>query len=121
MSQATYSGVTDLTLMLEAFKPFLINPPPDLLIDANAPWFAARAQYTMLRQRLTLLAVAMVIGIRAELGWLVRAEASYQLRDGLKVSAGYITYQPGSEFGPFYGLGRHDRLFGQLRWDFRLH
>ena len=61
-----------------------------------------------------------MVGWTAKGGWLFRGEASYEILDGLKTGLGYVTYQPGDDFGLFYGLHDHDRLFTWLRWDFRV-
>ena len=117
----TWTGVQDLVVGFEVLKPYVINKPHGMLFDANAPTFALRASYKMLRERLTLSAAAIFVGWYREQGWLVRADVEYEILDGLAVRAGYVTYQPGSaEFSPFMGLDRHDRLFAQLRWDFQI-
>ncbi|MEZ4264915.1 MAG: DUF1302 family protein [Myxococcota bacterium] len=116
----TYSGVTDLTLALEISKPWLLGDIDDLLIDASAPFIALRASYTTLRERLRLDAAFSMIGWKAELGWLIRAQATWAVRDALQLQAGVITYHPGDDFGPLTGLERHDRLFVGLRWDFQI-
>jgi hypothetical protein len=62
--------------------------------------------------------VAAVIGLERYNGSFVRAELARTLREGLLLSAGYVAYLPGEEFGPFYGFERNDRVQLQLRWDF---
>ena len=54
-------------------------------------------------------------------GGLFRVDLSYRILDQLKAGVGYIHYLTGEEFGPFYGLEEHDRLFAQLRWDFTVY
>jgi hypothetical protein len=116
----TYSGVTDLTLALEISKPWLLADVDGLLIDADAPFIALRASYTTLRERLRLDGAFSMIGWKAELGWLIRVQATWAVRDALQLQAGVITYHPGDDFGPLTGLERHDRLFVGLRWDFQI-
>lgn len=116
----TYTGVTDLTLALEISKPWLLGDIDDLLIDPDAPFIALRASYTTLRERLRLDGAFSMIGWRAELGWLIRVQATWSIRDALQLQAGVITYHPGDDFGPLTGLERHDRLFVGLRWDFQI-
>ncbi|MEZ4437293.1 MAG: hypothetical protein R3F65_33285, partial [bacterium] len=76
-----------------------------------------------LRQKLQLSAVATVFGLTAEHGWLLRAEAEHAFADGFSAGVGYVHYGTGrdGEFGPFYGLDEHDRVFARLRWDFTLY
>ena len=117
----TWTEVDDLIIALEIHKPWIIDEPDNLLFDAGAPTIMLRASYSTLREDLQFMLVGMMMGWTAELGWIVRGEISYKLIDGLKLSGGYITYQPGDdEFGPFFGLDSHDRIFVKLRWDFRI-
>ncbi len=116
----TWRGLPQTTLGLEFARTTLLEPVADMLFPVDAPMAVLRAQRTALRERLELQAVGMVFGLTAQYGWLARAEASYALRDGLRAGVGYVTYQPGEEFGPFAGLDRHDRLMARLRWDFAL-
>jgi hypothetical protein len=120
MAGLSFTGVRDLRLSLELLKPWVLNDRDDWLLIPDRPVFAARASYTLLRERLQLSAVASFTGFQLEQGWFLRGEGSFTIRDGLKVNAGYITYQPGSEFGAFYGLDTHDRFYFGLRWDFTI-
>ncbi|MGM0578454.1 MAG: DUF1302 family protein [Myxococcota bacterium] len=114
----TWTPTSDLRWALEVWKPWLVDPPDDLLYDVDAPLIALRGTWTTLRERLELHLAATAFGWTADLGWLLRGEITWKPRDDLAVGGGYITYQPTSEFGPVYGLERHDRLFATLRWDF---
>lgn len=117
----TWTGVQDLMLAVELWKPWVVEGPDETLIDLDAAFFALRASYKLLRDRLRLLAAVSVVGWSSYQGLLLRAEATYEIIDSLKVSAGYISYLPDDDaFGPFFGLDRHDRLFARLRWDFQL-
>ena len=116
----TWNGVEDLMIGFEVSKPYLVDKPDNLMFPADAPTFVLRGQYQLLRQRLTLSLVLMSMGWNMEYGWLGRAEASYEILDGLNVYAGYVTFQPTREFGPLFGLEDHDRLFVKLRWDFQV-
>ena len=116
----TWRGIDDTTLAIEGSKSYLFDRPEVLLFPVDAPVLMLRAMHQAMREDLTLLVAASAMGWQAEFGWLVRAEASYKLAQALKVSLGYITYQPTDEFGPFAGLSSHDRLFMRLRWDFAM-
>lgn len=116
----TWRGLADTTLGLEVDKATLLDTPTAMLIPVDATQIVARIQHTALRERLDLLGVATAFGLRGQYGWLARCEASWLLRDGLRVGLGYVTYQPGDELGPFAGLDRHDRLTARLRWDLAL-
>ena len=60
MLGVTYTGVADLNVALEVQKGVFLDEPADLLFPADAPIFAARAQYQLLDQRLTLTGGATV-------------------------------------------------------------
>lgn len=116
----TWRGIDDTTLAIEGSKSYLFDRPDVLLFPVDAPIMMLRGMHQAMREDLTLLLAVSAIGWQAEYGWLARAEASYKLAQALKLSLGYITYQPTDEFGPFAGLKSHDRLFARLRWDFAI-
>ncbi|HIN86144.1 MAG TPA: hypothetical protein EYN06_06660 [Myxococcales bacterium] len=116
----TWTGVSNLMISLESSNRWYLDRPEHLLVELDQPLFALRGQYTMLRERLKLSAMVIMMGLKAEMGWMARVEANYELRDGLKLGLGYISYQPGDEFGLLLGLTNHDRIVAQLRWDFKL-
>ncbi len=116
----TWNGVEDLMVGFEVQKPYIIDKPDNLMFPADAPTFVLRGSYQLLRQRLTLSVVLMSMGWNMEYGWLGRAEASYEILDGLEIYGGYVTFQPTDEFGPLFGLEDHDRIFVKLRWDFQV-
>lgn len=124
MLGVTYTGVSDLVLALEVWKPWLIDAPIRPLYDVDAPFIAIRATYRTLRERLLINAAAtLMVHARepVDTSWLLRAELSYEIMDGLKIGGGFVTFQPSDDhFSPFFGLDRHDRLFVKLRWDFQI-
>jgi hypothetical protein len=120
MVGVTWSGIQDLRIGLEVGKGWLVDGPDDLAMPLTDPLILLRASYQLMRERLQLSAAASMVGWTANGGWLFRGEAAYEILDGLKAGLGYVTYQPGDEFGLFYGLNNHDRFFTWLRWDFRV-
>ncbi len=121
MLGVTYSGFRDTRLFLEFKKSWLLDDVPDLLYPAEEPAIALRYTHNLLREDLTLELAATVFGWSANYGWLARATVEYIIVDGLKIGAGYITYQPGAEFGLLAGADKHDRFSVKLRWDFTLY
>ncbi len=115
-----YNGITDQVFALELTHGIFLDPPAQVLFPAEIPTLALRWQGSFLRERLKLVVAGLFMGWTLEYGWLARAELHYELQDGLQVSLGYITYQPGSEFSLLTGLSSHDRLSAGLRWDFTL-
>ncbi len=123
MAGVTWRGLTDTDLALEWTQAFLLDAPDDLLFPADAPQLALRVTHEALRQRLRLAAAVSVVGYTAELGWFARAEANYEVFDGVRAGVGYVTYQPppdDEELSFLSGLDNHDRVLAQLRWDFSL-
>lgn len=123
MVGVTYGGLADTTIALEAQAGVFFDRPDDLLFPVDVPTFAARFTRLAMREKLRLLATATAFGLTAERGWLLRAEADYAFADGFGAAIGYVHYGTGrdGEFGPFYGLDDHDRVFARLRWDFTLY
>lgn len=121
----TYTGLSDLTLSVEYQQGALLGEERELFIPPSTPLLSLRASQSLLRERLSLNLVALSVGPNSSSigarGALIRADALYKLTDQLKLSAGYVHYLPGDDFGPFMGLDEHARLFTQLRWDFTLY
>ena len=128
----TYSGISDTTIAAEYQRSALLSEDPDqpFFFPPNIDIIALRANSTLFRERVTVSGVISLIAPRwseasalhrPERGGILRFDASYRLRDDLKLALGYIHYMSGDDFGPFYGLEEHDRVFTQLRWDFILY
>ncbi len=114
----SYSGIDDTTVALECGKTHLLDKVDGLFFPVDQPVLMLRAMHEAMRGKLRLLAAGSAMGLKAELGWLLRAQATYQPMDAFGATLGYITYQPTEQLGPFAGLTEHDRLFFRLRWDF---
>ncbi len=93
------------------------GPPDDLLFRPDSGAMALRFSQTAARERLRFDVVGLGWGWDLRYGAIVRASASYTLRDGMKVMLGAITYREGREVGPTVGLGEHERVYWQWRWD----
>ena len=128
----TYSGFTDTSLSLEYQGGQVIAQESDLtfFIPPNLDILAMRVNHTFGRERFTAGAILSMIvpqwSTPSQLhqpkrGGLFRLDFGYRVLDQLKVGLGYVHYLTGEEFGPFYGLEKHDRLFAQLRWDFTVY
>lgn len=113
----SYSGIEDSLVAFEFSQARLFND-----IDVVFPWeqpaFALRAQTRWMREDLRLDGLLSWIGLSAQHGAVVRLAADYRLAPALWAGVGYVGYVSGDEFGPFAGFDSHDRLLGQLRWDF---
>jgi hypothetical protein len=116
----THSGISGTTLTLEATDGAVLQNVGPLLFPHNRPAVALRTHHRFLHDDLTLDALFLGIGAWLEWGFLTRIEAAYALSDSLRAGLGYITYQPGDEFGFYSGFVRHDRVMMNLRYDFSL-
>ncbi len=123
MVGVTWRGIADTTLAFEWTQSFFPDAPEDLLFPADEPRAALRVSHDALRQRLQLSAAATSFGYTAQLGWVARAEALYEVFDGIRAGVGYVSYQPArddDDASLLSGLDNHDRVFAKLRWDFSL-
>ena len=119
MAGLTWKATSTTTVGVEIARTTLIDAPADLIFPVDAPMLAGRLMHRAVHDRLIFVAAASAFGLQAEYGWLARGEVRWDFGDGVQAGVGAISYQPGDEFGPLAGLDRHDRVFGQLRWDFQ--
>ncbi|MCP4602233.1 MAG: hypothetical protein GY847_17235 [Proteobacteria bacterium] len=122
MASIAYMGFRDAMIFIELAKRWLLEDLPDLLFPVEEPIVAVRYTHALLPDDLELELGLSLFGWSVKYGWLARAMATYNIMDGLKVSLGYITYQPGeNRFGMLAGFVENDRVFLRLRWDFAIH
>ena len=118
MGGVQLAAIPRTTLDFEVAGGVFPKEPQNLLFKANAVTYGFRGAHTALKERLNLGVSALGTGVDLKYGGLVRADASYEIRDGLKAMVGGIVYRPGSENGFLLGLDTHDQVFAQLRYDF---
>ena len=118
MLSVSVTALENATFVLELQKGFFLDEPDRVVLPADAPALAARAEYRLLRDDLRVSVAALLFGFEVEYGWVLRAEVSYRFLDDFSATLGYVTYQPGSELSLLSGLDSHDRLNLSLRWDF---
>ncbi|HMJ13595.1 MAG TPA: DUF1302 family protein [Polyangiaceae bacterium] len=114
----TYSGLPHTLLFLEGAQSTPLDGAKDTLFGSNAPVLALRSMHLFFDDDLRADLALYGVGYGLEYGFLARAELTYRLNDDFKVGLGAITYHPGEELGLLSGLGKHDRLFASMRWDF---
>jgi hypothetical protein len=135
MAGVEYYGISDLTVAFEVVHRHVFDYDDDMKAHVpvspapGAPTFqvayakedtvesALRATADFLNSRLHVTGVALVVGTHAELGSVVRMEASYDLRDALVVTGGIVLYQEGTSPG-FSEIGDNDRLFLRIEQSF---
>jgi len=106
---------------LEAAKPFKTETLRELMFEVDTPMLALRGSWRGWSDRLAIGGGASVLGWTAEQGWSARMDVTYEAMESLFVTLGYVTFEPGDEFGFLAGLDTHDQLLAKLRWDFTLH
>jgi len=124
----SYYGLSHSNFGVELAQSYVLHNPArqhdsrrQLLLPTERPQLALRAGFDLLHDRLQLLISGLIIGVAPVNGALVRAELTYLAADALRLSLGYVHYYSASAaFGPFYGLGRDNRVYCALRWDFSL-
>ncbi|MCO4745195.1 MAG: hypothetical protein KC912_10440 [Proteobacteria bacterium] len=114
------SGLPGTDLFAEVGKDFMWDTRTDLLFPEAPASYALRSHSRMMRDDLTIDLALTAFGWTADLGWMGRAEAGYNLGQGVNVSAGAITYQSGKTLGLFSGLDKHSQGYLRLRYDFAL-
>jgi hypothetical protein len=117
MGGVQLAAIPRTTLDFEVAGGVYPSPPEDLLFPVNAVTYGFRGTHTALKERLRLNVSALGSGAKLEYGGLVRADASYEIRDGMRAMIGGIVYRPGKERGFLLGLDQHDQLFAQLRFN----
>ena len=118
MIGATWTGVSNLRVDVEASRGYLPQGRANLTMPVGETQYALRLSYLTLSDRLSLDAFAAGLGTRLQYGFIASAAATYELSDGLHATLGYVTYQPSDQVGPLIGMDTHDRLFAQVKWRF---
>ena len=135
MAGVEYYGVSDLTLAFEVVHRHIFDYDDDMKAHVpispapGAPSIrvayakedlvesALRATADFFNSRLHVTGVALLVGTHADLGSVLRMEASYDLRDALVVSGGIVLYQEGTSPG-LSEVGDNDRLFLRIEHSF---
>ncbi len=114
-----YAGFSDTLISFETaygrlngYRPVLSFDHP----DRERIQTVLRISRTFQRERLTLTAVAFT-GAKGEDGALQRVQATYDLRDGVALTAGVVLFQSGGS-PHFRGTGDNDRAFAEVKWSF---
>jgi hypothetical protein len=127
MGGVEYYGVSDLTIAFEVVHRHIFEFDQDMKTTLNGVQVAYakedlvesafRATADFLNSRLHVTGVALLIGTHADLGSVVRLEASYDLRDALILTGGIVLYQEGNS-PAFDEIGDNDRLFVGVEYSF---
>jgi hypothetical protein len=118
-----YYGFTDLTIAFEAayrhlfdYDP-LLQYLPNYLYEDNVE-IALRLRYELMNTRLKLNALGLVlVNSGGYLGSTLRADAEYELMEGLALSGGLLYFIGGDQV-PFDSWNRNARLFAKIKYSF---
>jgi hypothetical protein len=127
MAGVEYYGWNDVQIALEVVNRHIFDFDPAMKTTVAGVQVAyakedlletaLRVTADFLNQRLRVTGVALLLGTHADVGSVVRAEASYDLMDALVLGGGIVLYQQGTS--PFFQeIGRNDRLFLRLEYSF---
>ncbi len=119
-----YFGFRDTTIALEALYSYTLDFPAvpsagqlgaiPLEHDVQG---ALRISRTFLRERLDTNFLALLVRGFEDVGGIFRVDASYDLRDALVLSTGFVFYLPGDR-PPLDAYGENHRWFVELRYSF---
>ncbi len=121
----SYSGFRDTQIFAEFSERFFVKDYPEPLYPVDAASLAFGYMRSLV-DVLSLEAIISLLGWNAkhgffESGWIARLQLTYNIVDALKMTLGYIYYEPETGLGILSGLTNHDRLYLNLRWDFTIH
>ena len=116
-----YRGFTDTTISVDLLNRHLHHFRSILAYSPESPQrdqaqAALRITRELLNNQLTLTALLIVQGERAQDGAMQRFTAKYDLVDNWSMTGGAIFYQSG--VGAMANAGNNDRLFLEIRLDF---
>lgn len=119
-----YYGFTDTTISIELLNRHTFDFPATPTIGTtgfvpqeNESQGAFRLTRSFFRERLDATVVAVLLSGESEVGSVVRIDGSYELRDALVLTAGFVLYQE-SDLPPLSTYGNNDRFFFELKYSF---
>jgi hypothetical protein len=121
MAGVEYYGFNNTNISLEIANRHIFdyqsNMRPTFGVRENQVETAIRITRSFMNERLDLTLLGIIFGTKAQDGSVVRAEARYDVLDGLEVGLGIIFYQKG-ELPLFRNIARNDRIFFELKYSF---
>ncbi len=129
MAGIEYYGINDVQIAFEVvhrhifdYEPGMKHKPDGSRLEVayaeeNLLESALRISADFFNARMHVRGVGLVLGTHAEIGSVVRMEASYDLRDALVIGGGIVLYQEGDN-PAFQKIGKNDRLFLRIELSF---
>lgn len=94
------------------------TPGGPIVVTSTDTVVASRVQYEPELGKLRFTVSGAASGDASGPAWLVRAEAGWEVVEGLTAGLGVATYHATDELSFVTGLDKVDRLFARVRWDF---
>lgn len=121
MAGVEYYGFNDTNISLEIANRHILDYQSDMRpvfgVRKNQVETALRITRSFMNERLDLTLLGIIFGTKAQDGSVVRAEARYDVRDGLEVGLGMVFYQKG-DTPVFSNIARNDRIFFEVKYSF---
>ncbi len=111
-----YSGVTDLTISLEAIHEEIIDYEEHLAPKNTTDSASIRLSYDTLNSTLSLNALLATLG--KNYGNLYRFDVAYDIVDAFEVNGGLIFYEANDKDQFLYEYRKEDRAFMTLKYSF---
>lgn len=117
MGGVEYYGFEDVQIAFEVVNRHIFGFESGIPSREDQIEAALRCNLDLLNARLHVRFVGFILGAYAQDGSVIRAEASYDLRDALILGGGIVLYQNGDSVA-FQQIDRNDRLFLRLEYSF---
>jgi hypothetical protein len=121
MAGVEYYGFNNTTFALEIANRHILdyqsNMRPNFGVRKNQVETALRITRNFMNERLDVTLLGIIFGTQAQDGSVVRAEARYDVLDGLEAGLGIVFYQKGET--PFFSnIAKNDRIFFEVKYSF---
>jgi hypothetical protein len=121
MAGVEYYGFNNTNIAIEIVNRHILdyqrNMRPIFGVRENQVETALRITRSFMNERLDVTLLGIIFGTKAQDGSIVRAEARYDVMDGLEIGLGMVFYQEG-ETPLFSNIARNDRIFFEVKYSF---
>lgn len=111
-----YTGITDLSITVEAVREEINGYQDNLLPDRITESLSVRASYSTLNE--TLNYNGLVVSLGDNNGSIVRLTMDYDIMDALEISGGLVSYDAVDEGAMLWASRKQDRIFTTLKYSF---
>ncbi|MBW2398524.1 MAG: hypothetical protein JRG80_04550 [Deltaproteobacteria bacterium] len=121
MAGVEYYGFNNTNIAIEIVNRHILdyqrNMRPIFGVRENQVETALRITRSFMNERLDVTLLGIIFGTKAQDGSIVRAEARYDVMDGIEIGLGMVFYQKG-ETPLFSNIARNDRIFFEVKYSF---